>query len=131
VLEVIGRSLPQSLMSQAIDYALSQWSALEVYLNDGRVEIDNNIRENAIRPTAPGRKNWLRLSSRHADSARYGCASRSFGRLPPTFPGSACGPGHRQRSAVPDYACHDMVNDSRILNAHLEPTARVTLILTR
>ncbi len=32
---------------------------LEVYLNDGRVEIDNNLVENAIRPTALGKKNWL------------------------------------------------------------------------
>jgi transposase len=54
-----GRHLPQSLMGQAIDYALGQWSTLEVYLRDGRVEIDNNLVENAIRPTAIGKKNWL------------------------------------------------------------------------
>ena len=54
-----GRHLPQSLMGQAIDYALSQWSTLEVYLHDGRVELDNNLVENAIRPTALGKKNWL------------------------------------------------------------------------
>ena len=54
-----GRYLPQSLMGQAMDYALSQWSTLEVYLQDGRLEIDNNLVENAIRPTALGKKNWL------------------------------------------------------------------------
>jgi hypothetical protein len=54
-----GRHLPQSLMGRAIDYALSQWSTLGVYLDDGRVEIDNNLVENAIRPTALGKKNWL------------------------------------------------------------------------
>ena len=54
-----GRHLPQSLMGQAIDYTLSQWSTLEIYLDDGRVEIDNNLVENAIRPTALGKKNWL------------------------------------------------------------------------
>ncbi len=32
---------------------------LEIYLADGRVEIDNNLVENAIRPTAIGKKNWL------------------------------------------------------------------------
>lgn len=53
------RHLPQSPMGQAIDYALSQWSTLEVYLSDGRIEIDNNLVENAIRPTALGKKNWL------------------------------------------------------------------------
>jgi transposase len=51
--------LPQSLLSKAIDYALGQWTALEFYLSDGRVEIDNNLVENAIRPTAIGKKNWL------------------------------------------------------------------------
>ena len=42
-----------------MDYALGQWSTLTVYLDDGRVEIDNNLVENAIRPTAIGKKNWL------------------------------------------------------------------------
>ena len=37
-------------MGQAIDYALGQWPALSTYLSDGRVEIDNNLVENAIRP---------------------------------------------------------------------------------
>ena len=46
-------------MGGAIDYALSQWPTLEVYLDDGRVELDNNLVENAIRPTAIGKKNWL------------------------------------------------------------------------
>jgi hypothetical protein len=46
-------------MGAAIDYALSQWPTLLVYLDDGRLEIDNNLIENAIRPTAVGKKNWL------------------------------------------------------------------------
>ena len=56
-----GRYLPQSLLGLALDYALGQWSTLTVYLNDGRVEIDNNLVENAIRPTAIG-KNYAQLS---------------------------------------------------------------------
>ena len=47
------------MLGGAIDYALGQWRTLEVYLADGRVEIDNNLVENAIRPTAIGKKNWL------------------------------------------------------------------------
>jgi hypothetical protein len=47
------------LPDSAIDYALGQWRTLDVYLRDGRVETDNNLVENAIRPTAPGKKNWL------------------------------------------------------------------------
>jgi len=46
-------------LGQAIDYALGQWSTLEIFLSDGRIEIDNNLVENAIRPTAIGKKNWL------------------------------------------------------------------------
>jgi len=54
-----GRYLPKSPMAQAIDYTLSNWKLLSVYLDDGRIEIDNNLIENAIRPTAIGKKNWL------------------------------------------------------------------------
>jgi transposase len=53
------RFLPRSLMGAAIDYAIGQWPTLLVYLRDGRLEIDNNLLENAIRPTAVGKKNWL------------------------------------------------------------------------
>jgi transposase len=53
------RHLPQSLLGQAIDYALGQWPTLTLFLEDGRLEIDNNLVENAIRPTAIGKKNWL------------------------------------------------------------------------
>lgn len=51
--------MPQSLLGGAMDYALGQWRTLTVYLADGRVEIDNNLVENAIRPTAIGKKNWV------------------------------------------------------------------------
>jgi len=61
-----GRHLPQSLLGQDIDYALGQWPNLEVYLGDGRIEIDNNLVENAIRPTALGKKNWLFIGAAEA-----------------------------------------------------------------
>lgn len=53
------RHLPQSALGQGVDYTLNFWSALEVYLGNGKIEIDNNLVENAIRPTALGKKNWL------------------------------------------------------------------------
>ncbi len=53
------RFLPKSALRQAVEYTLGQMAGLEVYLDDGRVEIDNNLVENAIRPTALGKKNWL------------------------------------------------------------------------
>lgn len=53
-------TIPQKhKLAEAMRYALSRWEALSVYLNDGRVEIDNNIAERAIRPIGLGRKNWL------------------------------------------------------------------------
>jgi hypothetical protein len=51
--------LPKSLMGKAIGYMLNQWPTLQNYLLDGRLEIDNNLVENAIRPVALGRKNYL------------------------------------------------------------------------
>ena len=50
---------PKSLLGKAIGYALKQWDRLVVYLEDGRLRPDNNLAENAIRPFAVGRKNWL------------------------------------------------------------------------
>jgi hypothetical protein len=61
-----SRYLPQSLMGQAIHYALNQWPGLERFLEHGEVEIDNNLVENAIRPTALGKKNWLFFGSEEA-----------------------------------------------------------------
>jgi transposase len=54
-----GRYLPQSDAGGAVDYALGQWPMFCLYLDNGRLEIDNNLVENAIRPTAIGKKNWL------------------------------------------------------------------------
>lgn len=45
--------------AKAIDYALKRWAALLRYLDHGEYPIDNNAIENAIRPIALGRKNWL------------------------------------------------------------------------
>jgi len=45
--------------ARAIDYSLKRWEALERYLEDGEVPIDNNWIENQVRPWALGRKNWL------------------------------------------------------------------------
>jgi len=60
------RYLPQSSMGKAISYALEQWSSLLLYLEDGRIEVDTNLVENAIRPTAVGKKNWLFIGEAHA-----------------------------------------------------------------
>ncbi len=53
----------------AISYMLKQWPRLNNYLLDGRFEIDNNLIENAVRPVAIGRKNWLFAGS-HENAKR-------------------------------------------------------------
>lgn len=61
-----GRYKPKSLTGTAIAYALRQREGLQVYVEHGRVEIDNNLIENAIRPAALGRKNWLFIGDKDA-----------------------------------------------------------------
>jgi transposase len=51
--------LPKSSIGLAMNYALNRWEELGNYMLDGRLEIDNNLVENAIRPVAIGRKNYL------------------------------------------------------------------------
>lgn len=55
-----------SPLGQAINYALPRWKALSAYVQHGQIEIDNNLAENAIRPIAIGRKNYLFAGSHQA-----------------------------------------------------------------
>jgi len=59
--EQAPRVLPKSPIAQAITYATNQWASLQVYLGDGRLTIDNHPAEQAIRPLAVGRRNWLHV----------------------------------------------------------------------
>jgi len=62
--------LPKSPMGLAVGYALRQWPALTVYLDDARLRLDNNPIEQQIRPIAVGRHNWLFAGSKNgADRA--------------------------------------------------------------
>lgn len=56
--------LPQSPTRKAINYTLERWDKLCVYLDNGAVEIDNNLIENSIRPSALGKKNWMFFGSK-------------------------------------------------------------------
>jgi hypothetical protein len=58
--------LPKSPWGAATGYALTRWDKLRGYTEDGRIEIDNNMVENAIRPIALGRKNYLFAGSHEA-----------------------------------------------------------------
>ena len=53
------RVLPQSSLGKAVNYFLNEYMALVGYLRDGRFEIDSNLVENDVRPSAVGKRRWL------------------------------------------------------------------------
>jgi len=55
--------LPKSTLGKAMTYACNEWSRLCAYLEDGRIDIDNNAAERSIKPFVIGRKNWLFCNS--------------------------------------------------------------------
>ena len=59
LMDAIPRVPPQSLTGKALGYLDNQWPKLVRVLDDGRVPLDTNGVENAIRPFVIGRKNWL------------------------------------------------------------------------
>jgi transposase len=59
MLENYKAVLPQSAIGQALHYSLQRWDKLCLYTTEGKLQIDNNLVENAIRPVAIGRKNYL------------------------------------------------------------------------
>jgi transposase len=64
------RVLPRSAIGEALGYLRNQWTALTVYLSDGRVPIDNDQSEQTIRPLTVGRGNWLFLGHPQAAAGR-------------------------------------------------------------
>jgi hypothetical protein len=67
--ELRAATVPSEPLRSAIDYALHQRQSLERYLEDGRLEADNNTAENAIRPLTLGRRNWLFAGSERGGHA--------------------------------------------------------------
>jgi transposase len=61
--------LPKSAIGKAVFYLIPRFNKIAMYLEDGRLEIDNNLVENLIRPVALGRKNYLFAGS-HAGAKR-------------------------------------------------------------
>lgn len=54
-----AKALPQTYLGKACAYLLNHWDVLVAYQNHSFTRLDNNLVENAIRPSAIGRKNWL------------------------------------------------------------------------
>jgi transposase len=72
-LERIAKALradarPQSLLGKACDYLIGHWEPLTAHLDHGETRLDNNLVENAIRPSAIGKKNWLFIG--HPDAGQ-------------------------------------------------------------
>jgi transposase len=61
--------LPKSPLGEAIQYTLNNWTALNRYASDPRLEIDNNPAERALRPLCVGRGNWLFAGSERGGHA--------------------------------------------------------------
>jgi transposase len=61
--EAAARLLPKDKFSEALGYLRNHWDALQVYLGDGRLPIDNNETEQLMKQVAIGRKNWLFVGS--------------------------------------------------------------------
>ena len=59
MMDAYSKVIPQSTIGKALSYSLHRWDKLCLYTQDGRLRIDNNLVENAIRPVAIGRKNYL------------------------------------------------------------------------
>jgi transposase len=59
-------ALPRSALGKACDYTLGRWGQLRRFLDYGQIELSNNLAENAIRPVAIGRRNWLHVGSERA-----------------------------------------------------------------
>ena len=81
--EQLVRISGKSDLAKAMRYALNRWASFTLFLEDGRVAIDNNPAERALRPIALGRKNFLFAGS--------GCRRRDRGR---------CDDAHRDGKAV-------------------------------
>jgi transposase len=64
--EQLIQVLPKSPIGTALAYSSTRWKMLSLYTKDGKLEIDNNLVENAIRPLALGRKNYLFAGSHDA-----------------------------------------------------------------
>lgn len=65
----------KNALAKAAEYTLNRFDGLKAFLHDGRIEIDNNPAENAIRPNVIGRKNWLFSVSEAGAKANAICLS--------------------------------------------------------
>lgn len=116
---VLRAALPRSPFGKAVGYLKNQWNALQRYLSNGYVPIDNDQAEQTIRPLAVGRKNWLFL----------GHPAAAIGRMQLL---SVVSSAHRHNLIVEDYLTDVLTKlaDARQNHPHyLEPDSSYLLDL--
>ena len=59
-------ALPKSVLAKACNYTLTLWTRLSRFLEHPQLELSNNLAENAMRPLALGRRNWIHIGSEQA-----------------------------------------------------------------
>ena len=104
---------PQSALGRALAYLANEWDKLVVYLTDGRISIDNNATENAIRPFCLGRRNWL-----FHDTVAGAKASANLYGLIETCKASGLEPYHYLRRIFTDLPTAQTVEDLEALLPH-------------
>ena len=108
--------LPKSPLGQAIAYTRSNWSALNRYLDDGILAIDNNAAERAVRGIAVGRKNWM-----FAGSDRGGRAAAILISFTQTCKTLDLDPFAYLRDVLARIATHPMKNLAQLLPDQGQP----------
>lgn len=120
--EVLTKLSRKSDTAVAVRYALGQWKALELFCDDGRLEIDNNAAERALRVVALGRKNFL-----FAGSDRGGERAALVYSLLGTAKLNGLNPEAYLREVLARIADHPINRIEELLPWNLQPFASTTL----
>ncbi|MGH8629034.1 MAG: IS66 family transposase, partial [Gammaproteobacteria bacterium] len=108
---------PTSSTGKALSYLHHQWERLVRYLDDGRLEIDNNLVENSIRPFVVGRRNWL-----FCDTVQGAKASANLYSLIETAKAHALEPYHYLRHVFTELPkATTVVHIEKLLPHNLKP----------
>jgi transposase len=118
---MLGHLSQKSATAGAIQYALRRWEALLRYCDDGRIEIDNNAAERALRCVALGRKNYL-----FAGSDAGGDRAAAIYSLLGTAKLNGHNPEAFLRDVLGRIAEHPIKRIAELLPWHLQPSAAIT-----